>query len=80
MQATKFKFGKKPITTITRPTQLGEKVLDGGKSLLGLMVWATVSALATAVFRDLSNASCKDFREHSKQTFQYVRNECRNRD
>ena len=76
----KSRLRKSPIKSITRPTQLGEKVIDGGKSLLGLMVWATVSALATAIFRDLSNASCKDVRECGKQAYQYVKNEIKARD
>jgi hypothetical protein len=80
MQATKFKFSKTPITSITRPTQLGEKILDGGKSLLGLAIAATASAIFTAIFRDAMNANCKDVREHSKQAFQYVVNECKSRD
>lgn len=76
----KFIGKKSPITTILRPTQLGEKVLEGGKSLLGLAVWATASVIATAIFRDLSNSSCKDVRECGKQTFQYIKNEVKARD
>lgn len=76
----KCKLRKSPIKSITRPTVLGEKFIDGGKSLLRLMVWATASALTTAIFRDLSNANCKDVREYSKQISQYVKNEVKARD
>ena len=75
----KFKWRKAPIETITRPTVIGEKIMSGGKSLLGLAVWATASAIATAVFRDLSNANCKDVREYTKQVSQYIKNESKPR-
>ena len=77
MQVTKFKFSKKPVTTIVRPTQLGEKLLDGGKSLVGLALVATVNAIALAVFKDMINANVKDVRENTKQAFHYVKNECK---
>ena len=80
MQATKFKFTKNPVTSITRPTQLGEKVLDGGKSLLRVAIAATVSAIFTAILRDSINTNVKDVRDYSRQTFQYVKNECKAKD
>ena len=80
MQVSKLKFKKAPIESVIRPTQFGEKVLEGGKSLLELAVVATLSTILTAVFRDAINTRCKDTREYGKQTLQYIRNEVKARD
>lgn len=73
----KLKLRKSPIKTITRPTVLGEKIIDGGKSLLSLMISATAGAIVTAIFRDLNNTNVKDVREYGKQISQFVKNESR---